>query len=311
MKIIEKDEVFEKLDMNSCIKLMKEALSDLDKGKAAQPLRAMYKLPGGETFGFMPAYLGSDTCYGAKVVVACPQNVGTTYPSHSGYVMIFDSAHGQVKGLADAGAITQIRTGAVSAVATDLLSRKDSKTLAIIGCGAQGRSHLEAILLVRDIKLVKVYDLRMEASEKYKQEMEAKFHVQIEICNSVEECVKDADIVCTLTNAKSAYLKAEWIKPGTHINAVGTFTPSTAEVCPELFTKAKVYCDNIEACKKESGEYLDALKQGLVDETILKGSIGDIINNVVEGRTNDQEITMFDALGMAIEDVACGKFLCL
>ena len=310
MKIIEKNEVFEKLEMKTCIDLMAQALKDLASGKAYQPIRAMYKLPGNETFGFMPAYLGSDSVYGAKVVVACPQNIGTPYPSHSGYVMIFDAQHGQVQGLADAGAITQIRTGAVSAVATALLARRDAHKLGIIGCGAQGRSHLEAISKVRDIKEVKVYDLRIEAANKYKTEMEAKFNIPIIICENVQEAVKDVDIVCTLTNAKQAYLRKEWISKGAHINAVGTFTPTTAEVTPELFALSKVYCDNYEACVKESGEYLSALNAGLIKDDFIVGSIGDLLNNKVEGRINDEEITMFDALGLAIEDVACGKYLC-
>ncbi len=311
MKIVERAEVFEKLDMQSCIRLMADALKDLSAGKAAQPLRAMYKLPGNETFGFMPAYLGADSYYGAKVVVACPQNAGTSYPSHSGYVLVFEAAHGTVVGLVDATSVTQIRTGAVSGVATDLLARKDASHLAIIGTGAQGRSHLEAIRLVRDIKKVTCFDLNPASAEKFAKEMNEKFGVEVTICDSAESCVKDADIICTVTPSKSAYLQKDWIKKGAHINAVGTFTPATAEVTSELVAASKLYADNIEACKKESGEYLNALKEGLITENHIVGAIGDIILGNCKGRENDEEITMFDALGMAIEDIASAMYVCL
>lgn len=310
MVIVEAKEVLERLDMKTTIGLMRDALRDLSAGTALQPLRSIHVLPQGEKFGFMPAYLGSDSYYGAKVVVSCPQNQGTSYPSHSGYVMMFEAAHGTVTGLADAGAITQIRTGAVSAVATDLLARKDADHLAIIGCGAQGRSHLEAIRLVRDIKKVTCYDMFPESAKKYAAQMEETYHIPVEVCQSVEECVKDADIICTVTPSKDAYLKKEWIKPGAHINAVGTFTPNTREVTSELVAASKLYADQVEACKKESGEYLVPLAEGLITEDHIQGAIGDVILGTVEGRTSEEEITLFDALGQAIEDVACGMYLC-
>src|SRR5699024_3350972 len=140
---------------------------------------------------------------------------GTEYPSHIGYVILFESAHGTCLGMADAGAITQIRTGAVSGVATDLLARKDAKVIGIIGAGAQGRSHLEAMLAVRPkLEKVKVYDIRREAALRYQEEMGQKFGVSIEVCRSPEEAAMDADILCTLTPSKEPYLKADWIKPG-------------------------------------------------------------------------------------------------
>lgn len=311
MKIVEKEEVFARLTMPVCIELMREAFRLLETGAAQQPVRAMTKFPQGEVFGFMPAYLGSTDYFGAKVVNAMPQNVGTQYPSHNGYVIVFESAHGQCVGLADAGAITQIRTGAVSAVATDLLARKDSKVLAIIGTGAQGRSHLEAILCVRPgIELVKVYDVRREAAERYRSEMEARFGCKIEICASTEEAVRDADIICTVTPSKEAYLQADWVKPGAHVNAVGTFSPTTREVTSELVARSRLYADQVEAMKKESGEYLVPLQEGLITESHIRGSLGSLLLGTAEGRVSDTDITLFDALGLATEDVICGRWLC-
>lgn len=311
VKIVEANEVFEKLDMKTCIGLMKEAFILLENGKAFQPVRSLTKFPQGEVFGFMPAYLGADDYFGAKVVDAFPQNAGTGYSSHNGYVMVFESVHGTCVGLADAGAITQIRTGAVSGVATDLLARKDAKMLGIIGAGAQGRSHLEAMLCVRpDMELVKVYDVRREAAENYKNEMETKFGKQVLVCDSPEQAVRDCDIICTVTPSKEAYLEADWVKPGAHVNAVGTFSPTTREVTSALVAKSRLYADQIAAMKKESGEYLIPLEEGLITEEHIKGSIGQLLLGTAQGRTSDEEVTLFDALGLAVEDVICGRFLC-
>jgi ornithine cyclodeaminase len=310
MKIIEAAEVFDKLTMKKCMELMRTALTDLESGKALQPIRSINKLPHDNSFGFMPAYLGDQDYFGAKIITAFHKNLGTKYPSHMGYVMMFESEHGSVVGLADAGAITQIRTGAVSGVATDLLAVADASSLALIGAGAQARSHLEAILLIRDIREVTVYDIKQENAERFCKEMGEKFRVNIRVCKTVEEAVKDADIICTLTPSKEAYLKAEWVKPGAHVNAVGTFTPTTREVTSELVVKSKLYADQVEAMKKESGEFLIPKQDGLIDDNKITGSIGEVLSGIAQGRTGGNEITLFIALGLAVEDVTCGKYLC-
>ena len=227
-----------------------------------------------------------------------------------GYVMMFESEHGSFVGMADCSVITELRTGAASGVATDLLARKDAKTLALIGAGAQARSHLAAMLVVRPgLSEVRVYDLRKEASEAFKAESEAKYGVKVAVCGSAEEAVKDADIICTLTPSKEAYLKKEWVKPGTHINAVGTFTPTTREVTSELVAASRLYADQVAAMKKEAGEYLIPLSEGLITEDHIVGSIGEVLLGKAPGRQSEEEITLFDALGLAVEDVICGRYL--
>lgn len=308
MIIIEEKEALEKLTMPVCIDLMEKALSDLAAGKCFQPMRTVLTIPGNNSFGFMPAHLGD--YFGAKIITAFHANLGTKYPSHMGYVMIFDAEHGAPVGMADANVITMVRTGAVSGVATKHLSRPDSKKLAIIGCGAQGRSHLEAMLCVRpSIEEVACYDIRPEGAQRYAEEMTARFGRPVKVCASVQEAVKDADVVCTVTPSKDAYLQAEWIKPGCHVNAVGTFTPTTREVTSALVARSRLYADQVEAMKKEAGEYLIPLSEGLITEEHIVGSIGDVINGTAPARGSDDEITLFDALGLAVEDVMCGKYL--
>ena len=307
MKIIEQEEVRRLLQPKDCIELMKDALTGLESGKYAQPPRLITIMPNTAKFGFMPAYVGD--YFGAKVLSAFAPNMGTKYPSHIGYVMLFESAHSTVAGLIDAGSITEIRTGAVSAAATDVCARKDAHRLALIGAGAQARSHLAAIREVRAITSVTVYDLFPQAAQRFAEQMQEKYQIPVTVCESVQEAVKDADIICTVTPSKEPLLTAAMVRPGTHINAVGTFTPTTREVSSDLVAASRLYSDQTEATKRESGEYLIPLKEGLIGEDHIVGSVGEVLMGTVPGRTDDSQITIFDALGLAIEDVACAKYV--
>lgn len=309
MKIVESAEVRQRLTMPVCIELMRTALKELEEGRFTQPVRSIALLPGGEKFGFMPAWLGD--CFGAKVLSAFPQNAGTAYPSHIGYVMLFEAEHGSFLGMADASVITEVRTGAVSGVATDLLARPDAHRLAIIGAGAQGRSHLAAMTAVRDIRSVAVYDQNPQAAQRYCTEMSAQYGIPVTAASCAQEAVEGADIICTLTPSKDPYLEADWIAPGAHINAVGAFTPTTREVSSAVVARARLYADQVEAMRKECGEYLIPLQEGVIGPEHIVGSLGDVLLGRAPGRTDSQEVTLFDALGLAVEDVMCARYLCL
>lgn len=303
MKIVEEKRVRELISTGDCVKMMRQTFVDLEEGRCAMPPRVLTTMPNSAVFGFMPAYIGP--CFGAKVLSAYGPNAGTKYPSHIGYVMLFESEHCTVMGLVDATAVTEIRTGAVSAVATDALARRDAGRLALIGAGAQARSHTAAIATVRELRSIAVYDLRPEAAQAFKAEIEEKYGIPVTVCADVRACVRDADIICTLTPSKEAYLTRDMIKPGAHVNAVGTFTPATREAASDLVAASKLYADQVDAMKKESGEYLVPLGEGLIGEDHIVGSIGQLLLGKVPGRENDEEITLFDALGLAVEDIAC------
>ncbi len=310
MKIVEEQEARERLDMSTCIQLMREALIALETGDATMPARSIDVLPGGTKFGFMPAYLGRAGRFGAKVVAAVPGNAAAGYPSHTGYVVMFDAAHGEVVGLADCSVITEVRTGAVSAVATDVLARPDAHVLALIGAGAQARSHLEAMFVVRPgIDDVRVFDINADAAQRFADEMKERLGITVRIARSAQEAVCDADIICTLTPSTDPYLERAWVKPGAHVNAVGTFSPQTREVCSDLMAAARLYADEVAALQRESGEYLIPLAEGVIDEGHVIGSVGGVLTGAVPGRTAADQITLFDALGLAVEDVACGNYL--
>lgn len=309
MLIIEKEQVRKILTPEACMGAMRQALMDLENGRCAMPQRLLCTMPNTAVFGFMPAYVGD--YFGAKVISAYAPNMGTQYPSHIGYVILFESEHCTVSAMVEAGTITEIRTGCVSAVATDLLARKDAHTLAVIGAGAQARSHLAALRLVRDITSVQVFDLNAAAAQRYAAEMGEKYGIPVTVAASVAKAVKDADIICTVCPAKEAYLTRDMVKPGVHINAVGTFTPTTREVASDLVAAARLYSDYTESTRKESGEYLVPLREGLITENHILGSEGELLLGKAEGRTSDDDITMFDALGLAVEDVASAKMVYL
>jgi ornithine cyclodeaminase/alanine dehydrogenase-like protein (mu-crystallin family) len=309
MKIIEASEVFEKLTMRICLDLMEEALKDFSSGKSMQQLRTNNVLPHGNLLMLMPAYLGDDDFFGAKVISAFNGNIGTEYPTHSGAIMLFDSKYGELKAIVDATSITQIRTGAVSGVATKLLAREDAHHLALIGAGMQARSHLEAMLIVRDITQVTVYDINLEAAESFAKEMNEKFRVPIQVCSTIKEAVEKADIICCVSLGKEPYLEAEWVQDGTHINAVGAYSETTREVTSEIVAKSRFYADSIVSIMSECGEFLIPKAEGLIDDSHIIGEIGQVALNRVPGRQSEEEITLFDALGLAVEDMACAKYL--
>lgn len=306
MRIMEEAEVRKVVSAEKCVEIMKKALLDLEEGRCEMPPRLITIMPNTAKFGFMPAWLGD--YYGAKVLTAYGPNAGTGYPTHIGYVMLFESEHSTVAGLVDATAVTEIRTGAVSAVATDVLARKDAHSMAIIGAGAQARSHTAAIMSVRKIEAITVFDMRPEASAAFKAEIEAQYGIPVAICQSVAECVKDADIICTLTPSKEPILTRGMVKPGAHVNAVGTFTPATREAASDLVAASRLYADQVAAMKRESGEYLIPLQEGLITEEHIVGSIGEVLAGRKPGRISDDEITLFDALGLAVEDVATAVY---
>lgn len=311
MEQMDKRQVLRRLSMAGCIGLMRTVLQDDAEGKSRQYLRTVTPLPGNNLLGFMPAYLGTGDYFGAKVITVFPGNHQAGLPSHQGSVLLFDAEHGTLRFMADGDAITQIRTGAVSAVATDLLARPDAKRLALLGAGAQGRSHLEAMALVRRLTEVTVWDVRPENARRFAAEMAEKAGCPIRACSCAEEAVRDADIICTLTPSPTPVLESSWVKPGAHINAVGACSATARELSSDLVARCLLYGDSIESVEKESGDYLIPLSEGVIQKGHLRGTIGQLLCGETTGRTSAQDVTLFDALGLAIEDVACAKYLYL
>lgn len=255
----------------------------------------------------MPGYVAAPESIAIKVITVFPDNVETPYDSHQGAVMLFDSSNGRIIALMDASEVTAIRTAAASAVATDLLARKDARILSILGSGVQARTHLDAMRKVRNVSHVRVWSRTRERAEAFAAREGRNSQVAINVFATAEDAVRDADIICTTTAARDPVLFGEWITPGAHVNAVGSSSPTMRELDAIAVAKAKMYVDWRESAFNEAGDFLIAKDEGAVDDGHILGEIGEILIGKIEGRASDDAITLFKSLGVAAQDVVAAR----
>ncbi|MEA2510602.1 MAG: hypothetical protein QOJ59_89 [Thermomicrobiales bacterium] len=273
------------LDLKELIPVMERALAEFSGGTVVQPTRVMLPVAEHQGFlGLMPAYTG--TALGVKLVSFYPEN--RDVPTHHAAILLFKPETGEPLVSMDGRLITEMRTAAVSAVATRHLARSDAGVLAILGSGVQARSHLAALRLVRDFREVRVWSPRRA------QAFAEEFGVRA--AASAEEAVRGADVVVTATTSRTPVLRGEWLSPGAHVNAVGAARPDWRELDDEVLRRARVFVDSREAAIKESG---DVIAGGKID-----GELGEVVTRTTTGRTSHDEVTLFKSLGLAVEDVA-------
>ena len=306
--IVSHRDVVRLLPMADCIDLMGDALGDLARGDAQLPLRTVLRLPGdGNAFASMPATIGS--AIGAKVITVFPGNEGTAYDSHIGVVLYFEGGNGRLLAILDASSLTAIRTAAVSGLATRLLARADSKVLAILGSGVQAMTHVEAMRCVRPFAEIRVWSRREHKARAFARKAGERFHCELRVAQTAEAAVRGADVVCTTTAAREPVLHGEWLAPGVHVNAVGASVPSSRELDSEAVRRARLYVDRRESVLAEAGDFLFPRNEGVIDDNHVVGELGELVLGRVAGRESAQEITLFKSLGIAIEDVACARFI--
>jgi len=302
--ILNEHEVEQLLTMRECIEVMEKALSALARGEVHNPLRQAIRAPGANgLLGLMPSFRGGETpLYGLKEVCVFPGNPARGLDTHLGGVLLHSGETGQLLAIMNASAITAIRTAAVSALATRLLAREDAHTLAIIGAGVQGKTHLEAIPLVRNIN-----DVRIVSRTRAKAEALAGGVARV--VDSVEEAVRGADIIVTATSSREPILKRAWIEDGVHINAVGSSIAVARELDSETVAAASLFIDRRESTVNESGDYLGAIREGAIRDDHIRAEIGDILIGKASGRRGRDEITLFKSLGLGVEDLFSAEFL--
>ena len=284
---------------------MRGALTSLSRGDLVMPLRSLVGLPDGSgLLGMMPGYLGEPRSFGIKVVTVMPGNHGTGYESHQGVVMLFGVERGEPLAILDGSAITAIRTAAASAVATDVLARKDAGDLALIGSGTQARTHLAAMNAVRPLRRVRIWSRSRANAERFAREQGDLLDVHLEVAATGEEAVRGADLVCTTTGSKEPVLRGDWLDSGAHVNAVGSCFPASRELDGAAVRRARLYTDCRESCEKEAGDFLIARDEGSIGAGHLRGEIGEVMLGRVAGRTAPDEITVYESLGVAVEDLA-------
>jgi alanine dehydrogenase len=281
--ILDEEAVRTLLRMEELIPAMERALADLSSGKVTQPMRTMLPVAPHDGFlGVMPAYAGA---LGVKLVTFYPNNRGV--PTHHAIIQLFEPATGAPLVTMDGRLITEERTAAVSAVATDRLARKDAGVLALIGSGVQARSHLKALRLVREFREVRVW------SPRHAGEFAREFGVRA--AASAEGAVRGADVIVTATTSRTPVLQGDWLSPGAHINSVGAPRPDWRELDDAVLARARLYVDSLEAAPREAGDVIAAGR--------VVAELGEVVVGKKPGRQTAEEVTLFKSVGLAVEDV--------
>lgn len=300
------------LPMPVAIDLMADAMRRYSSGLITQPLRTIIR-PETETglLGAMPCHVGGEDFagFGLKVMVLKPENPSRGLPLHVGVVMVFDPQTGSPSAVMDAGAITEIRTAAVSAVATRALSTPSSGDLAILGAGVQARSHLEAMAAVRSLRRVRIWNRTQEHAVEYRDWASTWLSVPVEVMTDPAAALAGADLVCTTMATKEAVVQADWLSTGAHINAVGGSFPDAREFVSEAVARTTIFVDSRQSALAESGDLRNPLQEGLIQPDDLVAELGEVLLGKHPGRTTDTEITFFKSLGLAVEDIMSGLYV--
>lgn len=312
VRILGSEEVRKLLTMSDCVEVMDGVLRTAARRDLMNPLRTILPLPGDVTgfLGFMPCWLGDPKVFGAKLISVFPGNHNLGLSSHQGLVIIFETATGQPVAIMDGSAVTAIRTAAASGVATRALARADASTVAILGYGEQAREHVAAMAAVRPVKRVIVWGRSADKAKAFAvAEAGLVPGATFEAAETIEQAVAPADIICTTTAAREPILKGAWVKPGTHVNAVGASQPNVAEVDSDLVAKSRYYVDFIPSAEAEAAQYRTALAEGVITEDHILGEVGAVLDGNAPGRQSPDDITFYESLGFAAEDLATASFV--
>jgi ornithine cyclodeaminase/alanine dehydrogenase-like protein (mu-crystallin family) len=305
------------LPLGACANAMRDALAARARGEVYQPLRTVIRPDGAEgLMALMPCYLPDGERapgaragpgpggYGLKAICIVPGNPARGLDAHQGVVVLSSPETGEPLAVVNASAVTEIRTAAVSAVATLLLARADATQLAIIGTGVQARSHLMAISAARPLAQIRVAGRDQARAERFAEQMRARTAVPVVACGSAPEAVDGAGIVVTATTSPEPVLRREWLAPGAHVNAVGACVPRARELDTATMTAAALFADSRESVLAESGDFLLAQADGAIGPDHIRAEIGEVLADTAPGRRAEDEITVFESLGLAVEDLA-------
>jgi alanine dehydrogenase len=293
------------LSMDDLIAAMRPALEQFSARNVQQPLRTVVEVGLQKAaFAVMPALIAEPPALGAKLVTVFASNAGAGIPTHLATILLFDSMTGELMAIMDGRYITEARTAAVSAVATELLAREDAAVLAVIGSGVQARSHVDAIGRIRDVRSIRAWSPTEERLAAFVRETKPRTEADVVRCTSARDAVNGADIVVLATSAREPVVHSEWIREGTHVCAVGACRPNQREMETALVARGRVFVDSREGALAEAGDVLLPIQEGAFDETHIVGEVGELFSGAVRGRLTAADVTIFKSLGMAVEDVA-------
>jgi ornithine cyclodeaminase/alanine dehydrogenase-like protein (mu-crystallin family) len=309
MRFIDREEVARRLTYDICIPIIRDAMIAFSAGETKQLLRSIIPLADGHLFGIMPGALGATKPFGAKLLSVFQENAAQGRQSHQGLIVLFEPATGTPVCTVHAGEVTAIRTAAASAVATDALARKDAKHLAILGTGEQAATHARAISKIRALQSFTVWGRSSEHVKVFAEKMRAELGIPITAASTAQQAVADADIICTVTSAFEPILKAEWVRPGTHINVVGSSHAGPAEIDNALVARARYFADSREGVLQQGAEFLRAKHAGLIDDNHIRAEIGQVLAGAAESRRSADEVTIYKSLGHVVQDLASAWWL--
>ena len=304
MIVLSEYDVRRLLDMQSCIEAMTEVLASLARDELFQPLRSVARPPDAPGFiGLMPAHRGGTApAYALKEIVVTPDNPARGLDAHQGAVLLHDGETGQLVAVMNASPVTEIRTAAVSAVATRALARAGAERVAILGAGVQARAHVDAMRVVLDDPEIRIWSRRMEAAEELAGSAGAI------VAPSVDSALFGAEVVCTTTSAKEPIVEHRWLARGAHVNAVGAFG-ANRELDSETVASASLFVDRRESAFNEGGDYGFAAAEGAVGPDHIKAELGEVLAGLSPGRESEDELTVFKSYGIGVEDLAAAELV--
>jgi alanine dehydrogenase len=252
----------------------------------------------------MPGFLNEDKALGMKVVTYFQENPKRNLPAILGTILLFSAETGKIIAVMDGSYITAIRTACASAMASKVLSHPTASVLGVLGAGVQAKAHIRALCRVRKLHHIKIYSPSGTSATNVKQELESQIGIVIEVAKSAEETVRGCDLIVTATTAKDPIVTAEWLKPGAHINAVGSHRPDLRELDGATLARSKVFVDSRAAIMAECGDILLALEEKSITPDHVQTEIGEVLARTKPGRSKADEVTLYKSVGIAIQDVA-------
>jgi ornithine cyclodeaminase/alanine dehydrogenase-like protein (mu-crystallin family) len=297
--VLSEDEVRRRLDLDALIPAMERALAAFSAGGVNQPVRTVMDVSGRGFYAAMPAHIPDLDLIGTKLVSVFPGNAALGEPTHLATIVLHSARTGETLAIMDGRYITEVRTAAVSAVSVRYLAREDVKSLGIIGSGVQARSHVEMLRRVRPWTRIIAWSPNRANLERFASEC------AVDACSSAEEVARDSDVVVTVTSSMTPVVQDDWVRPGTHVIAVGSCRLTHVEIAPQLVARSRLYVDSRAAALRESGDVAGGLAVG----GAIFAELGELVAGAAPGRQSDTEITMFKSLGLAIEDVVSAELV--
>ncbi len=306
--VLTRDDLESLLSMRECIDVIEQAQREFSAGHVVMPVRLTTAVPERGSHLAMPALLPGMNALGVKCITIFPANRSRGAPTLRGVAILNDPDDGSILAIMDAAYLTAIRTPAATAVATRALARPDASELAIIGAGIQAETHLSSMTEVRPIRTVRVAAATREKADHYAATQAPRYpNVTINAVDTPEEAIRGADIVCTVSTATEPVTKLEWLKRGCHINGIGSHSPHAREIDGETMAAARVVVDSREANLRECGDCMIPIEQGLFGAEHISDEIGEVLAGTKPGRTNPEQITVYQSVGLAIQDIATAK----